>query len=323
MESGHSRLPVYETQHNNIVAILLVKDLLLLNIKAAPPLRKVVELYGNPPQKVLHDQPLPQLLNLFKQGSSHFAIVQKINKEGPGDPFYESVGIVTLEDVLEALLQDEILDEADLARSARLHSRLYKLTSSLIRTRKAADDSENSDPGEQHAHKYLIHFAPFQRLSRPTLFKLLHQAGIITLEPRMEGKICYLYRQGKTERYMTLTLEGDVEIVYHLQNHPKLIENAESQTVANKNENREEREVWRGPFCLGMEVLLHDEPFIPQFTAYPISKVKIVRIDKHLYNAALKATQLEYELSQCRTNMPQSPQLTTKRLNFGHFDDIP
>jgi Mg2+/Co2+ transporter CorC len=33
MESGHSRLPVYETQHNNIVAILLVKDLLLLNIK--------------------------------------------------------------------------------------------------------------------------------------------------------------------------------------------------------------------------------------------------------------------------------------------------
>jgi hypothetical protein len=57
-------------------------------------------------------------LNLFKQGSSHFAIVQKINKEGPGDPFYESVGIVTLEDVLEALLQDEILDEADLARNS-------------------------------------------------------------------------------------------------------------------------------------------------------------------------------------------------------------
>jgi metal transporter CNNM len=33
VESGHSRLPVYEGCCNNIVAILLVKDLLLLNIK--------------------------------------------------------------------------------------------------------------------------------------------------------------------------------------------------------------------------------------------------------------------------------------------------
>jgi CBS domain containing-hemolysin-like protein len=33
VESGHSRLPVYEGYCNNIVAILLVKDLLLLNIK--------------------------------------------------------------------------------------------------------------------------------------------------------------------------------------------------------------------------------------------------------------------------------------------------
>ncbi|KAL6978209.1 Metal transporter cnnm2 [Sarracenia purpurea var. burkii] len=43
----------------------------------------------------------------------HMAFVHRVNNEGEGDPFYETVGIVTLEDVIEELIQAEIMDETD------------------------------------------------------------------------------------------------------------------------------------------------------------------------------------------------------------------
>lgn len=43
----------------------------------------------------------------------HMAFVHRVNNEGDGDPFYETVGIVTLEDVIEELIQAEIMDETD------------------------------------------------------------------------------------------------------------------------------------------------------------------------------------------------------------------
>lgn len=50
----------------------------------------------------------------FLPGKSHLAIVQKVNNEGEGDPFYEVLGLVTLEDVIEEIIKSEILDESDL-----------------------------------------------------------------------------------------------------------------------------------------------------------------------------------------------------------------
>lgn len=50
---------------------------------------------------------------LLLPGNSHLAIVQRVNNEGEGDPFYEVLGLVTLEDVIEEIIKSEILDESD------------------------------------------------------------------------------------------------------------------------------------------------------------------------------------------------------------------
>ena len=46
-------------------------------------------------------------------GQCHMALVETVNQKGQGDPFYEVLGLVTLEDVIEEIIQAEIVDETD------------------------------------------------------------------------------------------------------------------------------------------------------------------------------------------------------------------
>ena len=63
---------------------------------------------------VWFDHPVNKMFADFKHRHTHLAFVQRVNDDDEGrDPFYELQGIVTLEDVLEELIQAEIVDESD------------------------------------------------------------------------------------------------------------------------------------------------------------------------------------------------------------------
>lgn len=103
IEHQHSRIPVYRGQPEQIVGILYYKD--LLPVWAGRRAREFrLERVMRKHMVVPETKPLVQMLEEFKQGKSHMAMVV--------DEFGTIVGVVTVEDVLEQIV-GEIEDEYD------------------------------------------------------------------------------------------------------------------------------------------------------------------------------------------------------------------
>ena len=60
------------------------------------------------------------------------AFVRRVNSTSEGDPFYEIVGVVTLEDVIEEIIQCEINDETDVVSKFKTSHLSPVLTSFLL-----------------------------------------------------------------------------------------------------------------------------------------------------------------------------------------------
>jgi gliding motility-associated protein GldE len=106
--SGYSRIPVYEEDFDQVVGILYAKDLVGL-LEMGDDFRWQ-DLVRNEILFVPEAKKLADLLKEFKVSRKHMAIV--VNEYGG------SVGIVTLEDVLEEIvgdIRDEFDDEPELA----------------------------------------------------------------------------------------------------------------------------------------------------------------------------------------------------------------
>jgi magnesium and cobalt transporter len=101
IDTAHSRFPVYETERENIIGILLAKD--LLKLQRAPELNLRALL--RPASFIPETKGLNDLLREFRGNRNHLAIVI--------DEFGRIAGLVTIEDVLEQIV-GEIEDEFDI-----------------------------------------------------------------------------------------------------------------------------------------------------------------------------------------------------------------
>eukprot|EP00581_Thalassiosira_minuscula_P008146 CAMPEP_0183711932 /NCGR_PEP_ID=MMETSP0737-20130205/7258_1 /TAXON_ID=385413 /ORGANISM="Thalassiosira miniscula, Strain CCMP1093" /LENGTH=807 /DNA_ID=CAMNT_0025940503 /DNA_START=443 /DNA_END=2866 /DNA_ORIENTATION=+ len=113
-KTGYSRIPVYEVSMSNIIGLLFVKDLIFLDPEDEIPVKNFVQIFGRGLHVIWPDDKLGDVLKLLKRGRSHMALVRDVNDgDGKVDPYYEIKGIITLEDIIEIILGDEIVDETD------------------------------------------------------------------------------------------------------------------------------------------------------------------------------------------------------------------
>lgn len=102
-EHGFSRLPVYEGDPCNIVGVLYVKDLLVEDEHIS--IAETEEAFDTEFIVVRESDKLDAVLGKMLKTRHHLAIVR--------DRARHYVGIITLEDIIEEIIQQEIVDEDD------------------------------------------------------------------------------------------------------------------------------------------------------------------------------------------------------------------
>ncbi|MFA5779523.1 MAG: hemolysin family protein [Elusimicrobiota bacterium] len=103
VETGHSRVPIYKDNSDNVIGIIYVRD--LLDMWRGGAVFTVDDLL-RPVIFVDEEKKVSELMRQFKKGETHLVIVK--NTGG------NIAGLVTIEDIIEEVF-GEILDEYDVA----------------------------------------------------------------------------------------------------------------------------------------------------------------------------------------------------------------
>ncbi|CAM9847931.1 unnamed protein product [Chrysoparadoxa australica] len=297
-KAGFSRIPVYGKDRNDILGLLLAKDLIFIDPEDETPVKNFVEIFGRGLQVVWPDQTLGEVLGIFKQGKSHMAIVRTVNNEGvvsgagllvlallhlltcsfnavfQGDPFYEVAGIITLEDIIEEILGDEIVDETDafIDMNGQLPTErvCFDMSRLKLLNASAQEESLSSDEARAITAHLCANVAQFKTLTTDQVTDIVMASPVIDMkrsakdgvaEPAMED---VLYRRGKASTTCTLVLTGKLKV------------------AAAKDGFMSDAGPWS---VLGADALVDEEgAFKPDFTAYISSEhVRMLRISKDAF----------------------------------------
>ena len=209
---GYSRIPVYNGERHNIVHILKAKDLLFVDPDDEKPLEDICKFYDKPFIVTEGTKPMDKMLEEFRTGEKgHLALVK-------GGEDNEVVGLITLEDIIEEIIQAEIVDEDDevvdnITRKKRKHleNRVSIKKDELKLFMDPEDKQIEVSPQVslavlQYLSSSIDKFNP--TVIRPWVLKTLLSLDVFRIAKSDE----YILKQGDPSDFFILIIEGKVEV---------------------------------------------------------------------------------------------------------------
>ncbi|XP_058984113.1 unextended protein isoform X1 [Musca domestica] len=335
MKSGFSRIPVYDGDRKNIITLLYIKDLAFVDPDDNTPLKTLCEFYQNPVHFVFEDYTLDVMFNQFKDGTiGHLAFVHRVNNEGDGDPFYETIGLVTLEDVIEELIQAEIVDETDVFvdnRTKVKRNRNKKQDFTVFAERRENQTIRISPQLTLATYQFLstsIDAFKKELISEQILRRLLNQDIVHSIKCKGKEKddpSLFIFQQNKAVDFFVLILEGRVEVTVGKES--LLFESGPFTYFG--TQALVSNVVVDSPSQMGsLQSLTLDskvrQTFVPDYSVRAVTDVIYIAIKRNLYLTAKKATLLEKSRkSGAEPSTAEFDDEVEKLLHSIHEDDRP
>ncbi|XP_016890487.2 metal transporter CNNM1-like [Cynoglossus semilaevis] len=320
MQSGYTRIPVFENERSNIVDILFVKDLAFVDPDDCTPLKTITQFYKHPLHCVFNDTKLDAMLEEFKKGKSHLAIVQRVNNEGEGDPFYEVMGIVTLEDIIEEIIKSEILDETDLYTDNRTKRRVshHEQKQQDFSIFKLSENEMKVKISPQlllATHRFLsTEVEPFKpaHISEKILLRLIKHPSVVQElkfdEKNKRASQHFLFQRNKPVDHFVLVLQGRVEVEFgkealRFENGafsyfgvPAIMPTVHRSPSRSSGLDRSESMLYGG--SMG-QLNGGGNVYLPDYTVRQLTHLQIIKITRSHYQNAVTATRMD--------SSPQTP----------------
>jgi hypothetical protein len=226
------------------------------------------------------------------------AVVRDVNNDDDKDPFYEIKGIITLEDIIEEIIGDEIVDETDAFVDGTHKEKVdraetFKWARLRLLDSKIVDETLSFDETRAVTAHLLKNYPDAVALLTENQLQRLIAENHVQLLPTATHELgCalpsdLLYEKGVPADVCTLLLAGKV-------------------TVLAGNENfRSDVSSW----CLLAPGALSDISYSPDFTAYVSSgPVRCLRFLRSRFEAAVDASAIEKNIGM------RTPQSSSRKL---------
>uniref|UniRef100_F1L285 Metal transporter CNNM4 n=1 Tax=Ascaris suum TaxID=6253 RepID=F1L285_ASCSU len=315
---GYTRIPVYsQGDKNNVTDILFVKDLALIDPDDNFTVKTVCGYHKHPVKFVDSDAPLRGVLEDFKKGDAHLAMVRQLAPDSGGDPLYELVGIVTLEDIVEEILQAEIVDEFDVVTDNvnRIKRINYQARDISKFFEKETIETQVSMQIQMVAEQWLVANEPafgenlidrgvLERLIR-TCARHVDVSSLMALagDPVVVPRIAKLFTKGELSDRFILILEGRATVTigqgemkfeagpwhaFGTEILKKLIANAKNLARSTSVADAGELNAMRRP----------DLAFIPDYSVIVADECTFLEITTTTYINAHRATLMQREIGR-------------------------